>query len=122
MAESTTQAGVPEAVASGTRPGRVATSLRGTLRWLGVLPFGVYIALGLIAPTIAIAERAADLIAGRAPLAPFDPVEVAARERARQLAAAEAAAATAAALAEAEAEQHLTDLGGIAFREPDSRE
>jgi putative spermidine/putrescine transport system permease protein len=55
MAESTTQAGVPEAVASGTRPGRVATSLRGTLRWLGVLPFGVYIALGLIAPTIAIA-------------------------------------------------------------------
>jgi putative spermidine/putrescine transport system permease protein len=48
MAESTTQAGVPEAVASGTRPGRVAT-------WLGVLPFGVYIALGLIAPTIAIA-------------------------------------------------------------------
>jgi putative spermidine/putrescine transport system permease protein len=55
MAESTTQAGVPEAVASGTRPGRVATLLRGTLRWLGVLPFGVYIALGLIAPTIAIA-------------------------------------------------------------------
>ncbi|MGC1289118.1 MAG: ABC transporter permease subunit [Streptosporangiaceae bacterium] len=55
MAESTTQAGVPETVASGTRPGRVATSLRGTLRWLGVLPFGVYIALGLIAPTIAIA-------------------------------------------------------------------
>ena len=74
------------------------------------------------APTIAVAERAADLIAGRAPLAPFDPVEVVARERARQLAAAEAAAATAAALAEAEAEQHLTDLGGIAFREPDSRE
>jgi choline dehydrogenase len=30
------------------------------------------------APTIAIAERAADLIAGRAPLAPFDPAEVAA--------------------------------------------
>jgi putative spermidine/putrescine transport system permease protein len=55
MAESTTQAGVPGAVASGTRPGRVATSLRGALRWLGVLPFGVYIALGLIAPTIAIA-------------------------------------------------------------------
>src|SRR5580658_10618975 len=55
MAESTTQAGVPEAVASGTRPGRVATSLRGSLRWLGVVPFGVYIALGLIAPTIAIA-------------------------------------------------------------------
>ena len=58
MAESTTQAGVPEAVASGTRPGRVATSLRGTLRWLGVLPFGVYVALGLIAPTIAIAIAA----------------------------------------------------------------
>jgi choline dehydrogenase len=27
------------------------------------------------APTIAIAERAADLIAGRAPLAPLDPAE-----------------------------------------------
>jgi choline dehydrogenase len=27
------------------------------------------------APTIAIAERAADLIAGRAPLAPVDPVD-----------------------------------------------
>ena len=28
------------------------------------------------APTIAIAERAADLIVGRAPLAPLDPAEV----------------------------------------------
>jgi putative spermidine/putrescine transport system permease protein len=55
MAESTTQAGVPEAVASGIRPGRVPSWLHGSLRWLGVLPFGVYIALGLIAPTIAIA-------------------------------------------------------------------
>jgi putative spermidine/putrescine transport system permease protein len=55
MADPATQAGVPEAVASGTRPGRVATSLRGSLRWLGIVPFGVYIALGLIAPTIAIA-------------------------------------------------------------------
>jgi choline dehydrogenase len=30
------------------------------------------------APVIAIAERAADLIAGRAPLAPADPAEAAA--------------------------------------------
>jgi len=55
MAESTTRAVAPEATASGARPSRVATSLRGLLRWLGVVPFGVYIALGLIAPTIAIA-------------------------------------------------------------------
>jgi choline dehydrogenase len=74
------------------------------------------------APTIAIAERAADLIAGRAPLAPFDPVEVLAREQAFRQAQAEAAAVTAAALAAAEADQHLTELGGIAFHEPDSPE
>jgi choline dehydrogenase len=47
------------------------------------------------APTIAIAERAADLIAGRAPLAPIDPLEI---ERAR-----------------VEAAQQ--PVGGIAFRE-----
>jgi putative spermidine/putrescine transport system permease protein len=57
MTESTTQAQAvaPEALTSGARPSRVATLLRGSLRWLGVVPFGVYIALGLIAPTIAIA-------------------------------------------------------------------
>src|ERR1700729_4167059 len=55
MTDPATQAAVPEAIASGTRPSRVATLLRGSLRWLGVVPFGVYIALGLIAPTIAIA-------------------------------------------------------------------
>jgi putative spermidine/putrescine transport system permease protein len=55
MAQSTTQAVAPEAPASGARPSRVARSLRGLLRWLGVVPFGVYIALGLIAPFIAIA-------------------------------------------------------------------
>jgi putative spermidine/putrescine transport system permease protein len=60
MAESTTQAqaAAPEAVTSGARPSRVVTSFRGGFRWLGVVPFGVYIALGLIAPTIAIAIAA----------------------------------------------------------------
>ena len=55
MAETTTRAAAPEALTSGARPSRVPTWLRGPLRWLGVLPFGVYIALGLAAPTIAIA-------------------------------------------------------------------
>jgi len=60
MAESTTraQAAAPEAVASGARPGRVPRWLRRVLRWLGVVPFGAYIALGLAAPTIAIAVAA----------------------------------------------------------------
>ena len=55
MAESTTRAAAPEAVASGARASRVPPWLRGALRWLGVVPFGVYIALGLAAPTVAIA-------------------------------------------------------------------
>jgi len=55
MADTTTRAAAPEASASGARPTRVPSWLRGPLRWLGVVPFGVYIALGLIAPTIAIA-------------------------------------------------------------------
>jgi choline dehydrogenase len=46
------------------------------------------------APTIAIAERAADLIAGRAPLAPFDPAEVAAQLAAQAAAQAAAQRAT----------------------------
>jgi putative spermidine/putrescine transport system permease protein len=55
MAGPATQAAAPEVVTSGARPSRVSASLRGALRWLGVVPFGVYIALGLIAPAIAIA-------------------------------------------------------------------
>ncbi|HTS96515.1 MAG TPA: ABC transporter permease subunit [Streptosporangiaceae bacterium] len=55
MAESTTRAAAPEAVAPGARASRVPPWLRGALRWLGVVPFGVYIALGLAAPTVAIA-------------------------------------------------------------------
>jgi putative spermidine/putrescine transport system permease protein len=60
MAESTTQAqaAAPEVLASGARPGRVLSLLRGALSWLGVVPFGAYVALGLIAPTIAIAIAA----------------------------------------------------------------
>jgi len=55
MADSTTQAVSPEATASGARPERALTLFRAVLRWLGIVPFGVYVALGLIAPTIAIA-------------------------------------------------------------------
>jgi len=58
MTGSTTQAVTPEASASGARPGRAAGSRRRGLRWLGVVPFGVYVGLGLIAPTIAIAIAA----------------------------------------------------------------
>jgi hypothetical protein len=60
MTESTTRARAvtPEAATSGARPGRVPAWLRGVLRWLGVVPFGMYIALGLAAPTIAIAVAA----------------------------------------------------------------
>jgi putative spermidine/putrescine transport system permease protein len=60
MAGSTTQAAVaaPGAPASGARPSRVSASLRSAGRWLGVVPFGVYIALGLAAPTVAIAIAA----------------------------------------------------------------
>src|ERR1700683_3838007 len=58
MAESTTQAVAPEATASEARPDRVRNVFRAVLRWLGVVPFGVYIALGLAAPTVAIAIAA----------------------------------------------------------------
>jgi putative spermidine/putrescine transport system permease protein len=44
--------------ASGARPGRVPAIVRGAFRWVGVLPFGAYVALGLAAPTIAIAIAA----------------------------------------------------------------
>jgi putative spermidine/putrescine transport system permease protein len=55
MAEAVTAAVAPEAQSSGARPGRVSAIGRAALRWLGVVPFGLYIALGLIVPTIAIA-------------------------------------------------------------------
>ncbi len=54
MAGSTAQAVAPEELTSGARPSRTARSLRRSLRWLGVMPFGVYVALGLIAPFVAI--------------------------------------------------------------------
>jgi len=58
MAEVATAAAAPEVQASGARPGRVSVIVRSTLRWLGVLPFGIYVALGLGAPTVAIAIAA----------------------------------------------------------------
>jgi putative spermidine/putrescine transport system permease protein len=58
MAESTAQVVAPEAPPSGARPSRTSGSRRRALRWLGVVPFGVYVALGLIAPTVAIAIAA----------------------------------------------------------------
>jgi putative spermidine/putrescine transport system permease protein len=58
MAEVATATAAPEVQASGARPGRVSVLVRTALRWLGVLPFGVYVALGLGAPTVAIAIAA----------------------------------------------------------------
>jgi putative spermidine/putrescine transport system permease protein len=58
MADSITQAAVPEDLSSGARRGRVPPAGRSALKWLGVLPFGAYIALGLVAPMIAIAIAA----------------------------------------------------------------
>jgi putative spermidine/putrescine transport system permease protein len=58
MAEVATAAAAPEAQASGARPGPLTGIVRSALRWLGVLPFGVYVALGLGAPTVAIAIAA----------------------------------------------------------------
>jgi putative spermidine/putrescine transport system permease protein len=58
MAEVATAAAAPEVQASGARPGPVSGIIRGALRWAGVLPFGVYVALGLGAPTVAIAIAA----------------------------------------------------------------
>jgi putative spermidine/putrescine transport system permease protein len=58
MADIATEAAAPEVITSGARPGRVPRLVRSGARWLGVVPFGVYIALGLAAPTIAIAIAA----------------------------------------------------------------
>jgi putative spermidine/putrescine transport system permease protein len=46
---------VSGATASGARPGRVTRITRGALRLAGVVPFAVYVALGLALPTIVIA-------------------------------------------------------------------
>jgi putative spermidine/putrescine transport system permease protein len=58
MAESVAQVQAPEAPASGARPGRVPKVVREAARWAGVVPFGVYVALGLAAPMVAIAISA----------------------------------------------------------------
>ncbi len=58
MADSMTQAVAPEVSTAGARPGRVPRIIRQAARWVGVLPFGAYVALGLAAPTIAIAFAA----------------------------------------------------------------
>jgi putative spermidine/putrescine transport system permease protein len=58
MAGTAIQAEAPEAVATGARPGLPLKITRVILRWLGVVPFGLYVALGLAAPTVAIAIAA----------------------------------------------------------------
>jgi putative spermidine/putrescine transport system permease protein len=58
MAGTAIQAEAPEAVVSGARPGLPLKIARVVLRWLGVVPFGLYVALGLAAPMIAIAIAA----------------------------------------------------------------
>jgi putative spermidine/putrescine transport system permease protein len=58
MAGIATQAAAPEVVTSGARPGPATRIVRVALRWLGVLPFGAYVALGLAVPTIALAIAA----------------------------------------------------------------
>jgi putative spermidine/putrescine transport system permease protein len=58
MAGTAIQAEAPETVVSGARPGLPIKITRAALRWLGVVPFGLYVALGLAAPTVAIAIAA----------------------------------------------------------------
>ena len=59
MADSASEVVAPEVVTSGARPGQKAiVKLRHATRWLGVVPFGVYIGLGLLAPMVAIAIAA----------------------------------------------------------------
>jgi putative spermidine/putrescine transport system permease protein len=73
MTEGTTQVGAPEMVISGARPGLFSTFARAALRWLGIVPFAVYIGLGLLAPTIAIAIAAfQDSSTGAFTLSNFD--------------------------------------------------
>ncbi len=72
MADSTIQAVAPEAAASGATPGPATKIIRGAIRWSGVLPFAVYVALGLALPTIAIAIGAFKTNAGAATLGNID--------------------------------------------------
>jgi putative spermidine/putrescine transport system permease protein len=58
MADSMTTAVAPEVTSSGARPTLVTVVSRAALRWLGIVPFGAYVAAGLIAPVIAIAIAA----------------------------------------------------------------
>jgi putative spermidine/putrescine transport system permease protein len=72
MPAGTTQVGAPEMVISGARPGLITRSARAGLRWLGIAPFAAYIALGLLAPTIAIAIAAFQGSDGAFTMANFD--------------------------------------------------
>ncbi len=72
MADSMTTAQAPEVAASGARPDRVTRRVRTGLRWLGIVPFGVYVTLGLIAPMIAIAIAAFQTSSGSATFANID--------------------------------------------------
>ena len=68
-----TQAAAPEVVTSGAGPGRAARAARVATRWLGVLPFGAYVALGLAVPTIALAIAAfQNSTTGAATISNFD--------------------------------------------------
>lgn len=58
MADSLLEAAAPEVQASGARPAAVPRLIRATARFAGLLPFGAYVTLGLILPTIAIAVAA----------------------------------------------------------------
>ena len=57
MTDSIATAPAPEVLPSGagSRPARLTRAGRALLRWAGIVPFGAYVALGLIAPMIAIA-------------------------------------------------------------------
>jgi putative spermidine/putrescine transport system permease protein len=55
MSDSITQAAAPEVSTSAARPGQLVRIARHAGRWAGVVPFGIYVALGLAVPTIAIA-------------------------------------------------------------------
>ena len=72
MADSMTTAQAPEVAASGARPDRVTRRVRTGLRWLGIVPFGAYVTLGLIAPMIAIAIAAFQTSSGSATFANID--------------------------------------------------
>jgi putative spermidine/putrescine transport system permease protein len=73
MADVATAAAAPEAQVSGARPGRFPGVVRTALRWAGVVPFGAYVALGLVAPTVAIAIAAfQDSNSGAATLSNLD--------------------------------------------------